>query len=119
MGDCLAAGLDLPYAARTQRLAEQGIAVWDVLLNCIRPGSLDSAISQIEVNDFTGYFSTCPNLLRVGFNGRFAETTFRRHASPTLPNHVQLHYLPSTSPANAGTPYAKKLALWRAFLLST
>jgi hypoxanthine-DNA glycosylase len=34
----------IDYRARTETLAAAGVAVWDVLHSCHRPGSLDSSI---------------------------------------------------------------------------
>ena len=52
----------------------------------------------------------------VFFNGAKAEQSFRRHVVPTLgaDGVPTMQRLPSTSPANAATPYAEKLAAWRA-----
>ena len=35
-----------PYEVRTARLVDGGVALWDVLAECERPGSLDSAIRR-------------------------------------------------------------------------
>ena len=48
MGQLVGAGPDLPYPERCRRLAQAGIALWDVLSCCERPGSLDSAIRDIR-----------------------------------------------------------------------
>lgn len=116
MGELFDAGHDIDYPERTKRLAQHGIAVWDVLQSCKRPGSLDSAISSnsIKVNNFNDYFGECPNLRQILLNGRFAEKTFHKHVAP--PAHIHTHYLPSTSPANAGMRYTDKRAAWEAAL---
>src|SRR5687768_2652455 len=41
MGRLFGAGLDRRYEERKQILREHGVAVWDVLRECYRPGSLD------------------------------------------------------------------------------
>ncbi|OZA12577.1 MAG: DNA-deoxyinosine glycosylase, partial [Hydrogenophilales bacterium 17-62-8] len=43
MGRLFDAGPELAYAERTQRLVENGIALWDVCASAQRPGSLDAA----------------------------------------------------------------------------
>lgn len=113
------AGLDraLPYAQRVAALMDAGIAVWDVVASCRRRGSLDSAIdgSSIVVNPFAKFLASHRRIARVCFNGRKAEATWRRHVLRRLPQGRELEYrpLPSTSPANAGMSYRRKLGLWR------
>jgi double-stranded uracil-DNA glycosylase len=106
-----------PYARRKAALRRCGIALWDVLASCVRPGSLDAAIREdsIRVNDFAAFLATHPRIRRVCFNGRKAEAAWRRHVQPGLPAARQLEYrlLPSTSPAHAGMGYRSKLRVWR------
>ncbi|HXE38550.1 MAG TPA: DNA-deoxyinosine glycosylase, partial [Azonexus sp.] len=40
MGDLLGAGPDMPYAQRLVKLQAAGVALWDVMAACERPGSL-------------------------------------------------------------------------------
>jgi len=49
VGEDLAA---LPYAERLPRLLAHGVGLWDVLGECERVGSLDSAIRKPAANDF-------------------------------------------------------------------
>lgn len=112
---------DLPYAQRCRLLLEQGVAVWDVLARCERPGSLDASIDRdsILVNDFVGFFAAHRHIGRICFNGATADQLFRRHALPLLPSPVaelELLRLPSTSPAHAALTLAQKTARWRAAL---
>jgi hypoxanthine-DNA glycosylase len=105
------------YPGRVEALTAAGIAVWDVLKSCSRPGSLDAAIVRRSAvpNDFARFFASHPRLRRVYFNGAAAELWYRRRVLPGLP-HGTLAYqrLPSTSPAHAALTYAEKLAAWRA-----
>ena len=105
-----------PYARRQAGLKRAGLAVWDVLESCIRPGSLDSDIEEasIRVNDFATFLAAHPGIRRVCFNGRKAESAWRRRVEPTLPRSIALEYrlLPSTSPAHAGMGYRDKLKVW-------
>jgi len=108
----------LPYARRVKILTANGIALWDVLAAAKRPGSLDSSIehASARANDFAGFFRTHPHVRRVFFNGRKAEEMYRRFVLPELgAEFAQIRYecLPSTSPAHAGMPFAKKLGKWR------
>lgn len=119
MGELFGAGPELPYERRTERLAASGVAVWDVLRECRREGSLDTSIEAAseQPNDFAGFLTRCRQIERIYFNGQKAETAFRRHALPLLDNttadRLTLARLPSTSPAHAGRSFAQKLAEWR------
>src|SRR5689334_12191637 len=42
----------LPYPERIARVRAAGVALWDSLQACVRPGSLDSAITEEVSNDF-------------------------------------------------------------------
>lgn len=119
MGRLFGAERELPYEERKQILCARGVAVWDVLKECYREGSLDSAIEieSEEPNDFVGFFRTHRQVRAVFFNGHKAESLYRRHVLPTLARlDFELHYerLPSTSPAHAGRNFEEKLAAWRA-----
>jgi double-stranded uracil-DNA glycosylase len=108
---------DAPYARRKSALKKARIALWDVLESCVRPGSLDSAIrgDSMRVNEFAAFLAAHRDIRRVCFNGRKAESAWRRHVAPTLPKTRRLEYrlLPSTSPAHAGMGYLAKLRVWR------
>ena len=106
-----------PYPARVDALKVAGVAVWDVLHSCHRPGSLDSAIADdsLVANDLSGFLAAHPEIRHVFFNGAKAETCFRRHIKRTMADlQIGFARLPSTSPAHAGLPFAKKLEAWRA-----
>ena len=106
-----------PYAWRKAALRRAGIALWDVVQSCVRKGSLDSAIQadSIRVNDFASFLAAHPSIRRICFNGRKAESAWRRRVESTLPRMCRLEYrlLPSTSPAHAGMSYRSKLRVWR------
>lgn len=110
----------LPYPERARRLADAGLALWDVLGACRRHGSLDAAIetASIEVNDFAAFFAAQPAIDRVFCNGTSAERYFRRHVLSRLAAEPRfaLRRLPSTSPAHASLGLAEKLEAWRAIL---
>ncbi|OZC44873.1 DNA-deoxyinosine glycosylase [Rhodococcoides fascians A21d2] len=115
MGTLFGAGPELPYDARTERLRDHRIAVWDVLKLCTRAGSLDSAIveSSIVANDFESLFAQQPNIDRVFFNGAKAAESYRRHVATGLPlPRVEFTRLPSTSPAHASLDLAAKTRAW-------
>ena len=107
---------DAPYARRQSALKRARIALWDVVASCVRPGSLDADIdeSSVRVNDFAAFLTAHPGIRRICFNGRMAESAWRRRVAPTLPKSLLLEYrlLPSTSPAHAGMGYREKLKVW-------
>lgn len=98
------------YENRIRWLLEKGVGVWDVYAACERQGSLDSAIRQPEVNDFSVLHRRCPQLRVVAHNG--AES-FRHARQVALPG-VHSVRLPSTSPAHASWRFERKLEAWRA-----
>ncbi|MCA9088119.1 MAG: DNA-deoxyinosine glycosylase [Planctomycetaceae bacterium] len=117
MGTLLEFSPQRPYRQRLQCLKEQGIALWDVLKSCERPGSLDSSIAESSIvpNDFATFFRRHPHIRTIFFNGAKAEQSFRRHVLSTLPLPAQQiiqQRLPSTSPAHAGLSQAEKLRHW-------
>jgi TDG/mug DNA glycosylase family protein len=117
-GEILGFEAGAAYEARTASLAAAGIALWDVLQTCTRASSLDSDIvpDSIVPNDFAGFFAQHPGIHRVCFNGATAASLYMTHVLPLLA-HVQAHEhvrLPSTSPANAGMPFAEKRRIWQA-----
>ena len=119
MGRLLGAGPELPYGERKRILCKRGLAVWDVLRQCHREGSLDSAIRvQSEApNDFISFLQQHARITTIFFNGGKAETAFRRHVAPELArldHELEFIRLPSTSPAHAARSFAQKLVAWRA-----
>lgn len=106
------------YAARCRTLVERGIALWDVVAECVRPGSLDARIAAgtVKANPIDRLLASEPGLSAIAFNGRTAEQLFRRHLLPRLPRPVALLGLPSTSPAHAALDRAAKLERWRGIL---
>lgn len=107
----------LPYEQRLTHLKAHGIALWDVLAHCRRPGSLDSAIQKdsIVCNDFAAFLDRYDGIRRICFNGAAAEQLFQRHVLPQMetPHLPELVKLPSTSPAHAGMPFEDKLQRWQ------
>lgn len=120
MGELFGAAPECPYPERLQQLKRHGIALWDVLASCSRPGSLDADIDDatIIVNDFAKFFGVHPHIRRIVFNGTMAEHCFRRYADPQQSSHIAERWrLPSTSPAHAAMAYRDKLERWREALV--
>jgi hypoxanthine-DNA glycosylase len=105
---------DPTYVQRTAFLQQTGIALWDVLGEANREGSLDSAITDYKPNNFTDLFTKYPDIRCIALNGSKAAKLFKRHVNNLLPRTVTLITLPSTSP----TPglyvkaYKEKLEDW-------
>jgi hypoxanthine-DNA glycosylase len=111
--------VEMDYAAKQVVVKAAGIAIWDVYGACERAGALDSAIRNGIPNDFAALrksaVAVCnaPHGVRlVCFNGQAA--------GKFAPQLAALGYetvvLPSTSPANAGWSFERKLVAWRAAL---
>ena len=115
MGALVDAGPALPYEARVSRLQDAGIALWDVIAECVRPGSLDARIlaGSVVVNALPGFLSRHPSIELVCFNGATAESLFKRHVLPLVDAPPTLVRLPSTSPAHASLGLPAKLDSWR------
>lgn len=106
VGEDLAA---LPYAERLPRLLAHGVGLWDVLGECERVGSLDSAIRKPAANDFERLRHLCPRLRVVGFNGQASGKFAPRFAAQGYRTLV----LPSSSPAHAAMSFESKLEHWQ------
>jgi len=104
------------YASRVEFLTAAGVAVWDVLQQCEREGSLDSSIQRSTelVNDFAAFFRLNPSVKLIAFNGAAAKQIFMRHCLDVLQQNPDLEWcqLPSSSPAYAAMNKQQKLKIW-------
>lgn len=124
MGELVGAHPHLPYAERLAQLTLHHIALWDVMHQCFRRGSLDSAIDEgsIVANDFAGFFATHAQIRHVFFNGQKAAQAFQRHVikaeklNKDALASLRFSTLPSTSPANASIPQTTKRQQWQSIL---
>jgi len=98
-----------PYPERVAQALAHGVAIWDVYATCIRPGSLDSAIREAQLNDLAGLVRRSPDLRLIVHNG--GESARHRRITEAL--GVPVMSLPSTSPANASWSFERKQAAWR------
>jgi len=103
---------ELGYAERCEWLLALGVGLWDVYASCERQGSLDTAIRNGALNDFSALRAACPQLALVVHNGG---ESFRHHRH-LLALGVPVLRLPSTSPANASWSLESKAAAWQAAL---
>ena len=102
------------YEERILRLKKHGIALWDSVYSCVRPGSLDSSITEAVPNDIPRMLYENPSIGHIFFNGNASRQIFLKH-------HRQLKdfpftQLPSTSPAAAMLSFEEKLSAWRSIL---
>jgi hypoxanthine-DNA glycosylase len=111
-------GIGGSYDDRCRGLVENKIALWDVLKESERPGSMDADIraNASLTNDFEAFLSCHSKIAVIAFNGRKSEQLFQRMVH--LPENTKLRYvgLPSTSPAYASLSVSGKLDAWRAGL---
>ena len=99
----------LDYAQRLRRLRAHGLGLWDVIAECRREGSLDSAVRDARWNDLASLRRRAPGLLAVAHNGALSARAMRSTAALGVP----ALRLPSSSPANAGWSFDRKLSAWR------
>lgn len=111
LSDAFGAPLPESVPEKVALLEANGVALWDVLHSCVREGSLDSAIRDMEVNDFSALFRRCPGVRRVLLNGGTARRVFLKYGAQALEGREWVA-LPSTSPAYT-LAYERKLAQWR------
>ncbi|HEY7985320.1 MAG TPA: DNA-deoxyinosine glycosylase [Methylophilaceae bacterium] len=108
------------YEERLATLQSHNIALWDVLKECFRTSSLDGDIVETSIipNDFATFFAQHQQIRRIFFNGEKAEKAFNRYVLTGLTGMVDITLvrLPSTSPANASIPRARKLQSWQAIV---
>ena len=79
-------GMPMPagYELRLQRLAEAGIAVWDLVASCSREGSLDRDILDELPNPVGDFVAGRPGIAGIALNGGKAAEIFRMRVAPTL-----------------------------------
>ena len=107
IGEPLAA---LDYEARLERLARRGIALWDMVAEARRIGSLDGAIRDAVANPLIDFAAGHPGLRAIAFNGQTAARLGRRALAA---GGVPMIDLPSSSPAYT-LAYPEKAARWAA-----
>lgn len=101
------------YEDRLQMLLLHRIALWDAIASCYRPGSLDSAIENEKGNDFTEFLSRYPRIHTICCNGGKSYACFKRWNKNLLSRpDLEIHKMPSTSPANARWRMPDLLKAW-------
>jgi TDG/mug DNA glycosylase family protein len=111
-------GIDagLPYEQRIEGLRLAGIALWDVVYQCRRKGSLDTSIepASVVVNDIAALLATHTSIRAVFCNGGGAWQLLQRYfVRPGRHPDIPVYRMPSTSPANARMTLQQKCSEWR------
>jgi TDG/mug DNA glycosylase family protein len=107
------------YEQRCAALLDAGIAVWDVLADSLRPGSMDANIDlqSATANNFAGFFESHRCIASVAFNGKTAERVYRQLVQAHIEDSgIRYLSLPSSSPAYAAMSFDDKLVHWRALI---
>lgn len=110
-------GAEGDYAARCGTLMDSRIALWDVLSNSVRPGSMDADINMAtaQANDFGDFLARHADIELICFNGQKAAQLFSRFVERDRNcGSPRRETLPSTSPAYAAMSYAEKRQNWLA-----
>lgn len=106
------------YNQRITFLRQKGIALWDVVSECERVGSSDSAIRNAKPNDFKEFLLQHQRIQCIAMNGSTAADLFASLITYKLPSKIDVIPLPSTS----GTPgryvksFTEKVRSWSALL---
>ncbi|QJD83739.1 DNA-deoxyinosine glycosylase [Cohnella herbarum] len=119
-------GLFSPGSAPSERYEDRvafalnhGVALWDVIESCERPGSLDSNIKQVIPNDIPGLLARFPKIGILVCNGTKSHSELNKHFG-TDPEVVKRRIIrmPSTSPIPTRDYRGldDRLAAWRALL---
>jgi TDG/mug DNA glycosylase family protein len=103
----------LSYEDRLKALLDRRVALWDVIGECRREGSSDSAIADAVVNPLPQFLTEHRAIRFVALNGQKAEQVARRLIAGLFAlDSVVAQPLPSTSPANT-MPFEEKLRRWQ------
>ncbi|MEI6874399.1 MAG: DNA-deoxyinosine glycosylase [Spirochaetota bacterium] len=136
-----APGAPRDWDGKVLLLDRLGVALWDLVASCERPGSLDADISGEILNPVADFVSRHPSIERVGLNGAAAAAFFSRHFAPEtglgsaaigqvlpwilrttggLERRILLARLPSTSPIPTSRfrTTSDRLPWWSGFLRS-
>ena len=102
------------YDERIKILEKYHVALWDVIDNCEREGSLDSGIRNEEANKIGELLHNYPNIKAIFCKGQKSHKNLLK----ILPKdfHLPIIVLPSTMPAHASLKYEEKLKSWKIVL---
>lgn len=103
------------YADKLAFLKKHRIALWDSIRQCMRKGSLDSAIKAEEPNDIAGLLKMHPGIRLIVFNGGKSRSVFKKYIGFTSIQDVDYIQLPSSSPVPGRytKSFEEKVETWR------
>jgi hypoxanthine-DNA glycosylase len=102
----------LGYEARLEALLDAGVGLWDTVAAATRKGSLDADIRLHQASDLAALVEALPELRAVAFNGGTSARIGRKQVQGVA--GLALVDLPSSSPAYASLPFARKREAWLA-----
>ncbi|ACC98618.1 G:T/U mismatch-specific DNA glycosylase [Elusimicrobium minutum Pei191] len=108
---CFGAEISAQYKDKKNLIINNNLALWDVLNECERQGSLDSEIKNFTPNKIDVFLRSRKSVRAIFFNGKGAGRFYKRFFAPF--EEVKYFYLPSTSPAYAAKSLEEKTALWK------
>lgn len=96
-------------------LHQHHIGLWDVIAQCRRHTSADSAIvwSSVRPNPLPELIAQTSSLARVLCNGQTAFRAWKHCIADHVRSELSVHLLPSTSPANARWSMEALVEAWR------
>ncbi len=106
-------GSPLPVSIEEKRafLAENRIALYDVIERCSIVGSSDSSIRDVEAADLGPILENSQIGQNIFTNGKTAYRLYEKYQAPLLDIHAAV--LPSSSPANAAFSLDRLTEIWR------
>lgn len=99
----------ITYDDKIKALKGARIALWDVIANCERAGSLDSNIRNVQVNPIDTFINNNPTIKLVVCNGKKSYDLYCKYFT-----HIQIPCIcmPSTSNANQSKKPTELINEW-------
>ena len=97
-------------AEKKALLFRHHIALWDVIASCEISGSSDNSIQNVVPVNLDKVLNQC-SIKKIFANGKLAGKLYRQYLEPMT--QMEIHVLPSTSPANAMYDFERLLTQWQ------
>uniref|UniRef100_A0A061SBF8 Nucleoside-triphosphatase THEP1 n=1 Tax=Tetraselmis sp. GSL018 TaxID=582737 RepID=A0A061SBF8_9CHLO len=101
-----------PYAERTARVGQLGVALWDVVADVHLAGQRSAKRHRGAPNDIPDWLERNPGVHTIAFNGAKAAEAAKEFMPDTLQRYRTV-VLPSSSSSNSRTRLSDKLTAWR------